>query len=85
MGFLPDKQEQAVQTFLRILIIYKVTAYVLMMFTEGKISNLKLYMAEHLLLDDIEKAFHSLKDGSCHNMPPLSDLMRSILINFLWY
>ncbi len=41
--------------------------------TEGKFSNLKLYVAEHRLLVDIKKTISLKKDPNDRTVPPVSD------------
>lgn len=70
--YLPDKQEQSVQTFFENLERgYEIESEEIV--NEGIFSNLKLYATEHRLLVDIKKTLYGLKDGSGHDVPPLLD------------
>ncbi|QFI15008.1 P52 family lipoprotein (plasmid) [Borrelia sp. CA_690] len=73
--YLPYKQEQAVKAFFDNFNNLENCGMHAddIIITEGKFSNLKLYAAEHRLLDDIEKTLFSLKDGSYPDVPPLLD------------
>uniref|UniRef100_UPI003B223F54 P52 family lipoprotein n=1 Tax=Borreliella californiensis TaxID=373543 RepID=UPI003B223F54 len=72
--YLPDKQEQAVKTFFdNFNNLENCDICADDIITRGKFSNLKLYAAEHRLLEDIEKTLYILKDGRYPNIPPLSD------------
>ncbi|WPM06343.1 P52 family lipoprotein (plasmid) [Borreliella sinica] len=70
--YLPDKQEQSVQTFFENLErVYDIESDEIV--NEGIFSNLKLYATEHRLLVDIKKTLYDLKDGSGRDVPPVSD------------
>ncbi|XPC97837.1 P52 family lipoprotein (plasmid) [Borreliella japonica] len=70
--YLPDKQEQAVQTF------FENSQQSSDMdsdeiVTEGIFANLKLYEAEHRLLIDIKNTIISLKDPNYRAVPPVGN------------
>ncbi|MBB6043501.1 P52 family lipoprotein (plasmid) [Borreliella yangtzensis] len=73
---LPDRQEQVVQTFFENL-EKSYDAGPNEIVTEGKFSNLKLYVPEHRLLIDIKKTLIrlkdpiSLKDPNYRGVPPV--------------
>ncbi|MCD2401583.1 P52 family lipoprotein [Borreliella bissettiae] len=73
--YLPDKQEQAVQTFFEIenLEMESYDKEPDEIITEGVFSNLRLYAAEHRLLVDIKKTIISLKDPNYRDVPPVPD------------
>ncbi|OJH14582.1 membrane protein, partial (plasmid) [Borreliella bissettiae] len=73
--YLPDKQEQAVQTFFEIenLEMESYDKEPDEIITEGVFSNLRLYAAEHRLLVDIKKTIINLKDPNYRDVPPVPD------------
>ncbi|WP_425337153.1 P52 family lipoprotein [Borreliella tanukii] len=71
--YLPDKQEQAVQTFFENLEMESYDKGPDKIITEGIFSNLRLYVAEHSLLVDIKKTIISLKDPNYRDVPPVID------------
>ncbi|ACL34762.1 outer membrane protein (plasmid) [Borreliella garinii PBr] len=70
---MSDKQEQAVQTFFENLEMESYDKGPDKIITEGKFSNLRLYVAEHRLLVDIKKTIISLKDPNYCDLPPVPD------------
>ncbi len=69
--YLPDNQEQAVQTFFENSESSDMGSDEIV--TEGIFSSLKLYASEHRLLVEIKKTLISLKDPNYRGVPPVSD------------
>ncbi len=68
---LPDKPEQAVQTFFENSQSSDMSSDEIV--TEGIFSNLKLYVAKHHLLVDIKNTIISLKDPNYRFVLPVYD------------
>ncbi|ACN93335.1 outer membrane protein (plasmid) [Borreliella finlandensis] len=72
--YLPNRQEQSVQTFFENLEMESYDKGSDEIITKGIFANLKLYIAEHRLLVDIKKTLDGLKYGSGgRDVPPVSD------------
>ncbi|ATH10737.1 P52 family lipoprotein (plasmid) [Borreliella burgdorferi] len=69
--YLPDNQEQAVQTFFENSESSDMGSDEIV--TEGIFSSLKLYASEHRLLVEIKKTLISLKDPNYREVRPVSD------------
>ncbi len=69
--YLPDNQEQAVQTFFENSESSDMGSDEIV--TEGIFSSLKLYASEHRLLVEIKKTLISLKDPNYRDVRPVRD------------
>ncbi len=69
--YLPDNQEQAVQTFFENSESSDMGSDEIV--TEGIFSSLKLCASEHRLLVEIKKTLISLKDPNYRDVPPVRD------------